>query len=242
MSSEEDKIDRRKKFSRLPNKIIPIKNPDKSGHEEWTARRVKDLANFPSPHQVVLAGGMNSGKTLCIKTLILHQRPMYDRIILIHGDEKTLEYDDLDIPDEDKFTDRDFPTLDFFQEKDRDEKWAVVIEECHFSNQNEKELSMLARYISTHYNVSIYLSYQNFTDIPKIFRRTCNVFILWPCRDKFQEQVVEKRIGLKKGQLSNMFEQLCTKKYDSLTFDYTKNTPAPIRLNIFDKVIPKENA
>jgi hypothetical protein len=237
MSDEEtEKRDSRKKYSKLPNFIIPIDNPDKEFHEEWTPRRIQDLGNFPSPHQVVLSAGMNSGKTLTIKTLILHQKPMYERILLIHGDSGTLEYDDLEIPDEDKYTENNFPKLEVFQDKPRNEKWAVVIEEVAFSKANEKELSKLARTISTHYTVSLYLSYQNFVDIPKIFRRTANIFILWPCRDKFQESAIEKRVGFKHGTLSNIFEKHCTHKYDSICLDYTKDSPAPVRKNIFEKL------
>jgi hypothetical protein len=59
-SEEEKKPDYRKKFkNRLPNKIVPIKNADKTNHEKWYKGR--NICNFPRPYRCILVGGVNSG-------------------------------------------------------------------------------------------------------------------------------------------------------------------------------------
>jgi hypothetical protein len=237
--SNEEKSDARKKYKdRLPNKLIHIKNADKSNHEKWYTGR--NLANFPKPFQMILTGSCNSGKTNTLKNIILRARPLFDKIIVIHADANTKEYDDLDVEDDCFFGNSEIPQLDFFEDKDENEKWLCIIEDAEFTKANEKELSMLFRYISTHKNVSIMLSYQDFVNVPKIARRLANVFVLWKMRDLNQLAIIEKRVGLKKGALLTMFDQLCPNKRDSLCFDFTKDSPAPIRLNIFDRIIPKE--
>ena len=74
----------------LPNHIIPFKNPDKEFQESAT----DDLLFMPHSSRVILYGGPSSGKTTAILNMCLHQN--YDRIIVIHNDNQSKEYQDLD--------------------------------------------------------------------------------------------------------------------------------------------------
>ena len=67
----------------LPNYIIPFKNPDKEFQESAT----DDLLFMPHSSR-------SSGNTTAILNMCLHQN--YDRIIVIHNDNQSKEYQDLD--------------------------------------------------------------------------------------------------------------------------------------------------
>jgi len=101
----------RKKMCRKPVKrIVAIKNKDKRGAEFWNPSRAKDIGNFPSPARILLLGPCGVGKSTLIKNLILHQRPRFQEVYLIHEDsEFTKEYDDLDVTE--KLD--DVPGIDF---------------------------------------------------------------------------------------------------------------------------------
>ena len=58
----------KKKNLKLPDEIIPIKNPDKLFHEKWTGSRNK--LNIPHPYRCILMGRPNSGKSTVIKNLL----------------------------------------------------------------------------------------------------------------------------------------------------------------------------
>ncbi len=45
-------------------------------------------------------------------------------------------------------------------------------------NNQKRNLSMLFRYISSHHDISVMLSYQSFFDTQTIIRKTCNYFYL----------------------------------------------------------------
>src|SRR4051812_38922329 len=93
---------KKKRLPRLEQGLVHIKNPDKVGAEgPWTPERGRNLANFPSPARIVLIGPCGVGKTNLIKLLVLHQRPRFERVILIHEDAgRTREYKDLECTEE----------------------------------------------------------------------------------------------------------------------------------------------
>ena len=80
----------------LPNKLIPLPNPDKGWHEHWHSTR--NIANFTHPYRMVACGPPGSGKTTTIKNIILRAHPQFEEIVVIHCDGNfTQEYDDLDV-------------------------------------------------------------------------------------------------------------------------------------------------
>jgi hypothetical protein len=234
-SNEDDRDHRVKFINKLPNKIISIKNKDKEHDERWGENR--GIINFPRPYRMIICGPCGVGKTLLCKNIILRAYPAFDRILVCHLDPKSREYDDLSIPEEDKFFNGELPELEFFENKDPKEKWLIVIEEYEFQNEDKNPtLSKLFRYISSHYGVSIILNYQNFTNIAKIARRLANIFVVYKLPDTSATEAIGKKVGLRKGEISNMFEKIAPNYRDSLCFDMTLNSPYPMRLNLFQKI------
>ena len=74
----------------LANHIIPFKNPNKKFQEEATS----DLLFMPHSSRVLFYGGPSTGKTTAILHTILHQN--FDRIIVVHNDMNTKEYENID--------------------------------------------------------------------------------------------------------------------------------------------------
>ena len=112
---DETKTKRKKKRLPMPPKeIVPIRCADKLGVEKWDEERAKDLANFPSPARILLIGSCGVGKSTLIKNLIIHARPRFKEVYLIHEDaHATKEYDDLEQTE--KFD--EVPPLDFLRRK-----------------------------------------------------------------------------------------------------------------------------
>ena len=106
------KKERKKKhLPHIPKEIIPIRCADKVGVEKNTPERAHDIGNFPSPARILLLGSCGVGKSTLIKNLILHARPRFQEVYLIHEDaDATHEYDDLEPTG--KFS--EVPPLDFW--------------------------------------------------------------------------------------------------------------------------------
>lgn len=225
-----------------PKEIMHIKNKDKQNHESWTPSRSRDIANFPSPTRIMLVGGVGTGKSNLIKNLIIHQSPMFDEVYLIHPDcELSKEYDDLEVTA--KLD--DIPSVDFFQFEDGNDKIkrCVIIDDLEYtaaSKQRLKNLALLFRYVSSHKNLTVYLSHQSFFDIPGIAKKMSNIFIIWKPRRSQEKTLIEDRIGLKKGSLSHLFSTVATGMRDSICIDYSENSPAVLRKNIWTVLDPEE--
>ena len=217
--------------------LCDIKNADKGFTEKWNKTRAKDLANFPHPSRVCLVGPPSVGKTFMIKHLLLHQRPMFKEAYVIHADSnETHEYDDLDVT----MMMDEFPTIDFWDGK---VKTLCIIDDVEFSNLSKDQsarLNKLLRYGSSHKNVSIYISNQNFFELPSLVRKLCNVFILWKPRSTMELKLIANRVGMKPAELEGIFENICNEFRDSLTIDLHYKSPAKLRKNIFQKIKSNE--
>lgn len=137
------------RFQSLDNAIIPVRNKDKRGHEKWTDNP-NDIANFPSPSRILLIGNPGVGKSTMVKNLIMHQRPFFQEVYLIHEDaEFSKEYDDMELTE--KMS--ELPSLDFWEQEGSYVKRAVIIDDletARMSKEQEKRLNVLFRYCSTH--------------------------------------------------------------------------------------------
>jgi len=239
--SKKGKKDKLKGKSRgnLPSKLMVFDSADKADHETWDCPPNRGMAQFPRPWRCINIAGVSCGKTSLTKNLIIHGD--FDRIVLIHLDPDTQEYEDLDLPDEDIIS--EIPGIEFFDPPEPDDPneepkpWytLVVMEDLDFDqNKYEKAAaSKLFRYISTHRNVSCCLNFQNFTSLPPIVRRLSNIFDVYRMDDLVQADIVGRRIGLKKGVLQEMINQLCETRFDFITFDKTTGSPWPLRKNLF---------
>ena len=216
--------------------IIPIKNPDKVGAEHWTKNRAKNLANFPSPQRILLLGACGTGKSTLIKNLIVNQRPMFEEVYLIHQDAKhTKEYDDLDPTD----VLTDVPPIQFFNLDGKFKKRAVIIDDLELTSadvERKKNLAILFRYGSTHKGLTVFFAHQSFFDVPTLVKKMASVFIIWKPRALNEIGLIENRTGLQKGELAKLFDKYATKHRDSICIDLSKDSPAKLRLNVFEPI------
>ena len=237
-SEEEGPRELNKKLARKPVKrIIAIVNKDKKNHEVWTTSRSKDPANFPSPARILLLGPPNVGKTTVIKNLILHQRPRFEQVFLVHLDLISKDYEDMDLTD----VFDEIPALDFWEQEEGSVplKRAIILDDVEFQSsdkERKKRLAVLFRYASTHKNLTVYFSHQSTFDCPSIVRKMSDIWCLWKPRSLMEMTTVENRAGLDKGTLKNLFKTVATGHRDSICIDLKENTPARLRLNIFKKI------
>ena len=220
---------------RLPKKLIEIKNVDKGWTESWSGNRGKDLSNLPHPSRVILLGSPSCGKSFIMKTLLLHQRPLFKELYIIHGDhDHTKEFDDLDPT----LILGEFPDVSFFDGK---VKTCIFVDDFEFSTMSKEQIgrcNKLFRYVSSHRNVSIYCSHQLAFELPSLIRRLANVWIIWRPRSKTELRLIANRIAMSPDELEYIFNNYCSGHRDSLTVDFHKDTPAFLRKNLFEKIDP----
>jgi hypothetical protein len=216
-------------MSRLPNKIIPLPNPDKEFHEKWYKNR--NMLNIPHPFRCVAFGMPNVGKTTVIKNILLRANPPFEEVVIIHCDGGyTKEYDDIG------------DNVEILSEIPAPEDWEglvktlVILDDLEFKGMNKNQMRNLDRlvgYCSTHKNLSVILACQNFTNIPPIVRRCSNLIIMWKNHDIDSMAVIARKSGLNTVTLRNIFNDLLKEPKDSLWLDLTDHTPYPMRKNGF---------
>jgi hypothetical protein len=137
-----DKKPRKKRRLPMPpTGIVPIANRDKVGVEKWTPERAVDLGNFPSPARILLLGPCGVGKSTLIKNLIIHARPRFQDVYLVHEDAGyTKEYRDLECTEE--FD--DMPPLEFWNYDGPYRKRAIIIDDLELTSAHKERLKNLA--------------------------------------------------------------------------------------------------
>lgn len=227
---------KKKRITRPPKEIVAIRCADKVGAEKWTPERGRDLANFPSPSRVLLLGPCGVGKSTLIKNLIIHQRPRFQQVFLIHEDAGfTKEYRDLECTEEFK----DVPPLSFWEHKGPHIKRAVIIDDLELTSAHKERkanLAILFRYASTHKGLTVYFAHQSFFDVMGLVRKMSNVYILWKPRARTELALIEDRVGMPMGSLKELFKKIATGPMDSICIDMTRDSPAPLRLNIWQPI------
>lgn len=218
---------RPKRVRNLPNKLFELPpNPDKTWHETWTIGR--NPLNIPHPSRILLLGRPNSGKTFLIKHILLRQKPSFQNMIVVHcGAGMTREYDDFIC----EMT-NEIPPMEYF---DPEVKNVVILEDLdfkHMSIEQKNRLNRLYGYWSTHLNITVFATSQDFFQLDAIVKRLTDLFILWPAVDESIISAMAPRVGLMKRQLEALF-RLCKKPHDSVWIDKTEKSPFPIRLNGF---------
>lgn len=222
----------------LPNRVLAIPNVDKKHNEEWTRKRLsRDIGNWPNPNRFIITGQPGAGKSTLCKNLILHQKPPFERVVLIHADAyKTKEYDDLGV----SIKLDEIPPVEYFAfEGEPYRKTAVIIDDLEFSccsPERLRNIGALFRYVSTHKAISPYLMHQNFSDIPSIVRRMASVYICYPPRARYDLSLLENRVGVEKGTLAHLFKKYARKKTDSITVDCSNLSPYRYRLNVWEPI------
>ena len=227
-----------------------FKNPDKEKNEHWTPDR--SLLNFPCPSRILICSSPGSGKTTLILNAILHAKPKYERIYLMHP---ALRHDgsEVEADDDENFDDEvseyeavdfqplyDIPTPSYFDNEDR-VKTLLVIDDMEMRTLNKeqkKRMNKLVSYASSHYNMTIMLSSQCvFSQLPVSTVRFCNVFVIYPYADLNYNRMLFNRIGVSSKELPKI--EAVMKNFgmhDSLCIDRTENSPAKYRKNIFEPI------
>jgi len=225
----------KKKILRLPNKIIPLPNPDKAFHEKWYEGR--NMLNIPHPFRCVCLGPPNVGKTTIVKNLLLRAKPEFEEVVVIHCDGGyTKEYNDLG------------DSVEMLNEIPAPEDWEgetktlVVLDDLEFKGMNKdqkRNLDRLFGYVSTHKNISCILCSQDAFNVPPIVRRCSNLWVLWRCPDLDAMSVCARKTGLRADNFNYIFNKLMLDHKDSLWIDMTDKTPYKMRKNgytIIEKV------
>jgi len=215
------------KRNQFPKCIIPIKNPDKTWHEPID---MDDLGNFSHPCRVILCGNPNSGKSLTILQLLLHKKPPFDKIYVIHNDTQTKEYDSIDCEILDELPDID--------DLDSEKSNLIIIEDLEYKTMSREQRALLDRYFgcfSTHRSVSLFLTSQDAVSIPCTIRRMSSHVFLWRSGDVNHMSILSSRFGLTPRNLRFIFDNILTDRHDSLLIDSTR-PECRFRKNIYEVI------
>ena len=200
----------------LPNSIIAFPNPDKLFQEQPT----NDLFFIPHASRVIFYGGPSSGKTTCILNCILHQN--YDRIIVVHNDCNTKEYENIDC----EYYDEIFDPNDEEIALNPDEKSLIIFEDLYYKALPKIQRKWLTDFFttySTHRSITCFLSCQDlFHQVPTNIRRCCNVFVIFKSIDMNNMRNICKILNLDYKDIKFIFEKYLTSKYDSIIIDLNR--------------------
>ena len=213
------------KNKNFPSCVIPITNKDKLFHESVD---MQDLGNMAHPSRIILCGNPNSGKSLAILNMLLHKKPPFQKIYLIHNDPSTLEYNSVDCE-----VMEELPEID---EIDTDLRNLIIIEDIEYRTLSKDQKRLLDRYFgcySTHCNISIWITAQDGISIPPTIRRMASHVFLWRSNDLNHLTILSSRFGLNQKDLKYIFDNLLTDPHDSLLIDSTRPS-CRFRMNIFE--------
>lgn len=217
----------------MPDSVVVVENKDKGNWvESWHKPVDRSPGFIPHPFRALMLGQVSRGKTNMIKNLFLkHQASSkpFQRLIICCCDITSEEWSDC-CPD---FILDKLPPLSLF---DGSIKTCLVCDDFEFKNMGGdelKKLTTLFRMTSSHKNLSIFASYQSFFDCPSIARKCCNLFLLYKPTSKMELKTIANRIGIDSDDLKQLYKKYCPEHYDCLVFDKTKDSPFPIRKNIY---------
>lgn len=217
----------------LPKKLIVFDSKDKEDHEKWDQERKRDIMSFPCPFRAILMGPPSCGKSSFTKNIILHAKPAFERIILVHYlNGITEEYDGLGVEEMDELPTQDDISMNPV-------KTLVILEDLTL-NKNDENLNRLFGVISTHMNTSVICTTQDCFQLPTIIRRCSNIWTIWKTNDLNSLNQIASRVGLKPHNFNTIFNMFDS-PHDNLTIDLTNNTPAKYRINGFNIINKKNN-
>ena len=237
---EKEKKQKRKKkrIPKLPNELLRLKNVDKDSGwmEVWKEPSKRSPGCIPHSFRLVCLGGCGRRKTNAMKQIFLqHQSSAknFKHLFIVTCDANSREW--LDCEPDEVFD--QMPDPEIF---DTGEKTMLIIDDYEFQKmdtENTKKLATLFRFISTHKSVSIMASYQSFFCLPPICRKVANIFIIYKPNSKAELTSIANRVGMDADDLKAMFKQFCAEYYDFIMIDKTKDTPFPIRKNIYTPIV-----
>ena len=218
-------VRQKKVKARLPNRILPLPNPDKTFHEKWYKGR--NMLNIPHPWRAVFLGPPNCGKGTVVKNLLLRAKPAFEEVVCIHCDpEFTKEWDDIDAEMLDE--------IPAPEEWEGQVKTLVILDDLEFkgmSKEQRRRLDRLYGFVSTHKHISVALCSQDTFNVPPIVRRCSNLWVLWRCPDLDAMATCARKTGMKANNFNSIFNQLMMNTHDSLWLDMSDKSPYPKRKN-----------
>ena len=218
----------------LKHQIFGLPNADKgSWNESWSEEK-HGLSRLVHPFKLLLSGRPNSGKTTVMHNIFLHiqtsERPFKTLIVIQPGTSR--EHDILDPT----LILNDIPEAESMVNENNG-KTLMIIDDWDMDRLNKNQtqnLSKLFRYISSHHNISIMMSYQSFFSVPTIIRKTCNYFALWRTNNRDEINLIAKRVGYDKKVFQQLFREHIHDKHDFLLID--QKSPYEIRKNLFEVI------
>jgi hypothetical protein len=219
---------------KLPSKIIPIPNPDKTFFETWDKPPNRDMLDIIHPYRILICGKPHCGKSNTVLNILLRASKPFQRIIVCHYDAKnTKEYDilekvilidDIPNPKDSKFFDKKKKTLMIFDDMEFD----------FLKKEKKKYLDRIFGYKSTHGNLSLMVCAQNMTNIPAAVRRMSNYYIIFKVPDMDLLYLIGRKLGITKENFVKLMNDNIKNYHDSLHFDLTLGTPYPLRRNGYE--------
>lgn len=221
---------------KLCNKLFTVPNKDKGEWCETYDEHEHGLNRMVHSYKALFISRPGCGKTTCMINCMLQNqtsnRPFKTVIVIQPTTSKEWDIIDPtmilhDIPDPSKMVD------------ESNGKTLIIIDDYDLSKLNRTQsqnFSMLFRYISSHHNISIMLSYQSFFDVPPIIRKCCNYFYIWRTQSLDEINIISKRCGFNKKVFQSLFKKYIHNKHDFLLIDTVRDD---IRKNIYE-IIPKD--
>lgn len=229
----------KKKEIKIVDCLIPFSCDDKKDNERWTKGR--SYINKIRPFRCVIIGPPNSGKSSICKNLIVHAEPEYTKVYVIsNGSSKEWsDYADVMFSVDDLTKD----VIGEFTNEIDGQRIVIIddIEMNHVSKEKKEFFNLLFKHISSHYNLSIIVSIQEYKMLPIELRANINVFCLsLNIKDIEGISILGKKVGLSYKQFKTLFTNMKhmveNTQYEYLVIDNTINTPVPISLNFYEKI------
>ncbi|MCP4393649.1 MAG: ATP-binding protein [Alphaproteobacteria bacterium] len=210
---------------KVQSKIAVFPNKDKGFHESWTPGR--KIMNIPHPFRAMLVGPPNCGKTSMILNLLMHNKPYFEEVIVVHCDpEYTKEYEDIEV--------QMLPGIPAPNEWEGKKKTLVILDDLEFkqmSKTQKRNLNRLFGFVSTHKNISVCLSSQDTFNTPTSVRRCANVWVIWKIDDFDSIKCLSRKIRLSERNIKELFRKYITNNHDCIMIDNTNKSPYRIRIN-----------
>ena len=228
---------KKKKIPKLPRKNIVIYNADKNTGwmETWSQPRGRSPANIPHSYRLLALGGCGKGKSNVMKQIFLATQcsaRKFKKLYIVTGNLESKEWDDCQ-PTE--IFDA-LPDLELF---DGSCKTCLIIDDFEFEkcgSEQMRKLTTIFRMISTHFNVSVMASYQSFFHTPSICRKVSNFFIIYKPISRQETDTIANRVGIDPEDMKEMFKTVANGHFDHIDFDFTRDSPYPIRKNLYEKI------